>query len=339
MAMKRKKSRVRVTSHNVAELAGVSRSAVSRTFTPNASVSSKTKEKVIIAANKLGYRPNVMARSLITKKTQLIGLVMADWDNPFYASTLKSYSEKLQKENYQTILATINNNSDIDTSIEFLLQYQVDGIIMLSALPSSDVVAACNQKDTPIVLVGNSSKKINTCTVNIDHNEIGKNLANLSIELGYRRFVLIRGDKNIKSGIQRTKAFSKVLEKENKGEILANITGILGHDEGRNALADIIKIKPDIIICSSDLTALGIIDGARVDYNLEVPKDIAVIGFGNNPISSWGMNRLTTVQLPHEKLIDESIGCLLRRIDDPELPPKNIDLQSIVITRDTTRQI
>jgi len=68
MAMKRNKNRVRVTSHNVAELAGVSRSAVSRTFTPNASVSSKTKEKVIIAANKLGYRPNVMARSLITKK-------------------------------------------------------------------------------------------------------------------------------------------------------------------------------------------------------------------------------------------------------------------------------
>lgn len=337
--MKRKKSRVQVTSHNVAELAGVSRSAVSRTFTPNASVSSKTKEKVILAANKLGYRPNVMARSLITKKTQLIGLVMADWNNPFYASTLKSYSEKLQKENYQTILATINNNSDIDTSIEFLLQYQVDGIIMLSALPSSDVVDACNQKDTPIVLVGNSSKSINTCTVNIDHNAIGKNLANLAIELGYRRFVLIRGDKNIKSGIQRTKAFSKVLEKENKGEILANLTGILGHDDGRNTLADIIKIKPDIIICSSDLTALGIIDGARVDYNLEVPKDIAVIGFGNNPISSWGMNRLTTVQLPYEKLINESIGCLLRRIDDPDLPPKNIDLQSVVITRDTTRRI
>lgn len=337
--MKRKKSRVQVTSHNVAELAGVSRSAVSRTFTPNASVSSKTKEKVILAANKLGYRPNVMARSLITKKTQLIGLVMADWNNPFYASTLKSYSEKLQKENYQTILATINNNSDIDTSIEFLLQYQVDGIIMLSALPSSDVVDACNQKDTPIVLVGNSSKSINTCTVNIDHNAIGKNLANLAIELGYRRFVLIRGDKNIKSGIQRTKVFSKVLEKENKGEILANLTGILGHDDGRNTLADIIKIKPDIIICSSDLTALGIIDGARVDYNLEVPKDIAVIGFGNNPISSWGMNRLTTVQLPYEKLINESIGCLLRRIDDPDLPPKNIDLQSVVITRDTTRRI
>jgi DNA-binding LacI/PurR family transcriptional regulator len=334
-----KKEKSRITSYNVAKLAGVSRSAVSRAFTPNASVSLKTREKVNKAAKKLGYHPNVIARSLITKKTQLIGLLMADWENPFYASALKKYSEKLQKENYQTVLATINENSDINTSIEFLMQYQVDGIIMLSALPSEDLVRKCNQKHTPIVLVGNSSKEINTCTVNIDHNAIGENLADLALNLGYRRFVMIRGDKNIESGIQRTDSFSKVIEEKEEGKILANFTGILGHDEGRNAMADIIKIDPELVICSSDLTALGIIDGARIDYNLEIPRDMAVIGFGDNPISSWGMNRLTTVQLPYEKLIDESIRCLIRRINNPELPPKNIELLSDIITRDTTRKL
>ena len=336
MAMKKKS---RVTSHNVAKLAGVSRSAVSRTFTPNASVSSATKEKVIKAANELGYRPNVMARSLITKKTQLIGLVMDDWDNPFFVSTLKSYSEKLKKENYQIILATINKNSDIDNSIEFLMQYQVDGIIMLSALPSSDLVASCNQEHTPIVLVGNSSKEIKACTVNIDHSMIGKNLAYLALELGYSRIVLVRGDKNIKTGIRRTKAFNKVLEKEHKARVVAHLTGISGYDAGRNAMAEIIKTKPDLVICSSDLTALGVIDGVRVDYNLDIPKDIAVIGFGDSPISSWGMNRLTTVQLPLQSLIDESIRCLFRRINDPELSPKEVYLESDIISRDTTRQV
>jgi len=333
------KKKSRTTSFNVAELAGVSRSTVSRTFTPNACVSSETRKKVIVAADKLGYRPNVMARSLVTQKTQLIGLIIADWHNPFYASTLNSYSEKLQKENYQTILATINKNSDINASIEFLLQYQVDGIIMLSALPSRAIVTACNKKNTPLVLVGSSAKRISVCNVSIDHNAIGESFANFALDLGYRRFVLIRGDKKFKAGVQRTKAFSKVLEKEHKGEIVADLTGLLGHDEGRNAMADIVKIKPELVICSSDLTALGIMDGARVDYNLEIPKDIAVIGFGDTPMSSWGMNRLTTVQLPREDLIDESIDCLLKRIYDPQLPPKSTDLQAVIVLRDTTRQI
>ena len=94
-----KKEKSRITSYNVDKLAGVSRSSVARAFTPNVSVSLKTREKVNKAAKKLGYHPNVIARSLITKKTQMIGLLMADWENPFYASALKKYSEKLQKEN------------------------------------------------------------------------------------------------------------------------------------------------------------------------------------------------------------------------------------------------
>ena len=117
-----KGKKLRATSHTVAKLAGVSRSAVSRTFTPNASVSQKTKLKVMAAANKLGYRPNFMAQSLITKKTHLIGLIMADWDNPYYASTLRSYGEKLQKEGYQVILVTVNKKSATSDSINFLLQ-------------------------------------------------------------------------------------------------------------------------------------------------------------------------------------------------------------------------
>jgi DNA-binding LacI/PurR family transcriptional regulator len=87
------KKKGRITSHEVAALAGVSRSAVSRTFTPGASVSVKTKEKVMASADELGYQPNVIARSLITQKSQLIGLIMSDWLIPYYTTLLKSYSE------------------------------------------------------------------------------------------------------------------------------------------------------------------------------------------------------------------------------------------------------
>ena len=333
-----KVKKLRATSYTVAKLAGVSRSAVSRTFTPNASVSQKTKVKVMAAANELGYRPNFMARSLITKKSHLIGLIMADWNNPYYASTLRSYSEKLQKKGYQVILVTTNKKNDVNDSINFLLQYQVEGIIMLSILPSLEMASLCDKKDTPIVLVGDSSKKIQICNVNIDHEDIGTNLANLALDLGYKRFVLIRGNKKIKSGVIRTAAFTKVLKKQNRGKIIANLTGIIGHDQGRKALEDIMKLKPkpDLVICSSDLTALGILDGAITDFNLNVPKDLAIIGFGDAPISSWGMNRLTTVQVPGEMMIDESIDCLFSRIKSPHNKAKSILLNSTIILRDTT---
>ena len=336
-----KGKKLRATSHTVAKLAGVSRSAVSRTFTPNASVSQKTKLKVMAAANKLGYRPNFMAQSLITKKTHLIGLIMADWDNPYYASTLRSYGEKLQKEGYQVILVTVNKKSAISDSINFLLQYQVEGIIMLSIIPSQEMTSLCDNKDTPIVLVGDSSNKIQICNVNVDHKAIGTNLANLALDLGYKRIVLIRGNKKLKSSVIRIDAFKKVLKKQDRGKIIANLTGILGHDQGRKAMKDIMKLKPkpDLVLCSSDLTALGILDGATTDFNLDVPKDLAIIGFGDAPISSWGMNRLTTVQLPTQIMIDESIDCLFHQIKNPHDKAKSIMLNSTIILRDTTKKL
>jgi DNA-binding LacI/PurR family transcriptional regulator len=203
------------------------------------------------------------------------------------------------------------------------------------------MTSLCDKKDTPIVLVGDSSNKIQICNVNIDHKAIGTKLANLALDLGYKRIVLIRGNKKLKSSAIRIDAFKKVLKKQDRGKIIANLTGILGHDQGRKAMKDIMKLKPkpDLVLCSSDLTALGILDGATTDFNLDVPKDLAIIGFGDAPISSWGMNRLTTVQLPTQIMIDESIDCLFHQIKNPHNKAKSVMLNSTIILRDTTKKL
>jgi DNA-binding LacI/PurR family transcriptional regulator len=330
----------RVTSHEVAALAGVSRSAVSRTFTLGASVSNKTREKVLGAADKLGYQPNVIARSLITRKSHLIGLVMADWLNPYYTAMLQSYIEKLQNKNYQVIFATINKGRDVDASIKFLMQYQVDGIIIVSALPSAATSADCFQKNTPIVFLNRLASSIGACSVTLDHIDLGSKLADVAIDFSYKRFALIRGDEKVKTGAQRTTAFIKRIEEHKKGKVVADLVGIIGYDQGRAAFADIMKLKskPDLIMCSSDLTALGMMDGARIDFNLEIPKDVGFIGFGNAPASSWGLNQLTTIKLPIDSMIDASINYLLTRIDDPKLPPESCALRADIIFRDTTKK-
>ena len=141
---------------------------------------------------------------------------MSDWLNPYYTAMLKSYSEKLQDANYQVILATVNKGRDVDASIKFLMQYQVDGIIIVSASPTIETAALCVQKNTPIVLLNRRANKINACSVTLNHNELGQQLANLALDLGYRRFALIRGQETIKTGRQRTYAFNKVIEKKRK---------------------------------------------------------------------------------------------------------------------------
>ena len=132
----------KVTSLEVAKLAGVSQSAVSRVFTPGASSSKKTNELVRKAALKLGYRPNIVARSLITGKTKIIGLVVAYLDNYFYPEALELLSGALQKNGYHVLIFMATNTSgNIDNVVEEILDYQVDGIIAASVGMSTNSVS------------------------------------------------------------------------------------------------------------------------------------------------------------------------------------------------------
>jgi hypothetical protein len=145
-----------VTSHDVASLAGVSRSAVSRSFTPEASVSEKTRRKVMAAAQKLGYQPNVIARSLITRQSRLIGLVMGEWENPFYTTMLRDFTEKLGGRDYQLMLLASRTPADVEAAMRMLMRYRVDGIVFVSASPTPESAADYVRTGGRLVLVGYS---------------------------------------------------------------------------------------------------------------------------------------------------------------------------------------
>ena len=143
----------KTTSVEVAKLAGVSQSAVSRVFTPGASSSKRTSEKVLKAAAKLGYRPNILARSLITGRTRIIGLVVAYLDNYFYPEAVELLSNALQKKGYHVLVFMASKTAgNIDDVLEEMLDYQVDGVIAASVAMSSDLAARCNAAGVPVVL-------------------------------------------------------------------------------------------------------------------------------------------------------------------------------------------
>jgi DNA-binding LacI/PurR family transcriptional regulator len=331
----------KITSYHVAALAGVSRSAVSRAFTPGASISEKTKQRVLAAAAKLGYQPNVIARSLTMQKSHLIGVVMGDWANPFFSMMLKLFSEKLQARGYQVILAVVSGDEDTDDAIRLLMQYQVDGVITVSVLPSAMIAADCLQKQTPIVLLNREPSGISASSVTCDAGDVGRKIARTLLDAGYARFALLRGDSDLEAGIQETEAIQQTIEDRGSARIVAQEAHIVSYDAGREAIGRLMKkrTKPDAIICSSDLTARGVLDGALIDLKIDVPEQLGIFGFGDSPAATWGANRLTTIRLPIEEEIDASIDVLIERLADPDLGPTNIVTVAEVIRRSTVRKM
>jgi len=334
-----KKQPAKITSHEVAAEAGVSRSAVSRTFTPGASVAPRTREKILAAANKLGYRPNALARSLIVRRTQLIGLVMAEWENPFYTRMLRLFSERLQDEGYQLVLLTSNTEADADKAVRRLMQYQVDGVIVVSARPSAAAAKECAANGTPLVLVNRQTAGRRTSSVTCDNRRIGEDIVALLAGAGYRRFALLRGDPTAITGADRTDAIRAAVAKIRGARIVADLINTFGYDEGRRAIRDLWQQpeRPDAIICSSDLTGLGVLDGARTDLRIDVPDELGVVGLGDIPQSGWTAYQLTTVHLPIDEMIDLAVKDVLARIADPDRSPRPMVANARIVGRASTR--
>ena len=154
-----------VTSSQVADHAGVSQSAVSRTFTPGASISPKTRAKVLAAAKELGYRPNAIARSLITSRSRIIAVVMAYLENLFYPDVLEELGRRLSAENYHVLLFTGFKDRDSDPVFDQLMQYRVDGIILASTSLSSQLSEECTVAGIPVVLFNRTTEKTTASSV------------------------------------------------------------------------------------------------------------------------------------------------------------------------------
>jgi len=327
-----------VTSQDVAHEAGVSRSAVSRTFTEGASVSGRTRERVLAAAWKLGYSPNAIARSLITQRSHMVGLVMADITNPFYAKVLESFSEKLQSVGQRVLLFSIAKVHDIDQALPALLQYQVDGVIITSAVLSSAMAETCAKAGKPVILFNRYVRETTTSAVCTDNAAAGRQVANLFADAGHRRCAFIAGTANTSTSNDRQRGFLDRLAERGAPPPLVD-RGDYRY-EGGFAAAERLFARddpPDAIFCANDVMALGALDLIRQVRGLRVPEDVSVIGFDGIAASGWPSYELTTMEQQIERMTSEALEILLARIADPALPPETRFVPARLVPRASAR--
>ncbi|MEH3086025.1 MAG: LacI family DNA-binding transcriptional regulator [Xylophilus ampelinus] len=333
--------RAKATAHAVADLAKVSQSAVSRTFTPGASVSEDTRARVLAAAKALGYRPNALARSLITRRSQIIALVMGYLENQFYPLVIEKLSQKLQKQGYH-VLMFITGSEDADGALSEILQYQVDAVVMASAMLSQDLARRCADMGVPVVMFNrvpqvSASGERGTSSVTSDNYRGGRMAAELLLARGYRRIAFVAGLENSSTNQERERGFRAALADAG----IAAFDRAVGHydfDRAQEATRGLFARheKPDALFVANDHMAIAALDVLRQELRLNVPEDVGVIGFDDVPQAAWGAYRLTTVVQSVEDMVEATVVLLHEQMRDDSTPRQAV-IPCRIVERSTVR--
>jgi DNA-binding LacI/PurR family transcriptional regulator len=329
----------KITSMEVAKLAGVSQSAVSRVFTPGASSSKKTNELVRKAAAELGYRPNVLARSLITGKSRMIGLVVAYLDNYFYPEALELLSSALQKKGYHVLIfMSGNKEGDIAEAVDEILDYQVDGIIAASVSMSSDLAKRCTSAGVPVVLFNRTQDDDRLSAVTSDNFQGGQKVARFLLAGGHKRIGYIAGWEGASTQRDREKGFTEELVR-NGQELYAREVGNFNSDEARQAARTMFSKKnfPDAVFVANDALAIAVIDVIRFELGLQVPEQVSVVGYDDVPISSWPAYDLTTVRQPANRMVAETVSILIESIENKTTTARRIEIDGPLMVRGSAK--
>lgn len=332
----------KITSLQVAQRAGVSQSAVSRVFTPGASVSKKTAEKVRAAASELGYRPNVLARAMVKGKSRIIGLVVAYLENFFYPETLEKLSNALQEQGYHVLVfMTKQTAQNVDDVMEEILDYQVDGIVMASVAMSSDIATRCEQAGVPIVLFNRSQDIDGITSVTSDNYAGGRKIAEFLIAGEHKKIAYIAGWEGASTQRDREAGFRAAMQDAGQ-PVFARAVGDFDGERARQAAREMFDVdpenRPDAVFVANDHMAFAVMDVLRQELRLRVPEDVSVVGYDDVPPAAWLGYDLTTMRQRANSMVEETVDVLMEHIQSPETAcPRRVAIDGPLVVRNSAR--
>lgn len=327
-----------ITLKEVAERAGVSRSAVSRAFTPGASVSRKMRDRVEKAASDLGYHPNALASSLTTGRTKMIGLVSNNFHNPFFLQVFDLFTRGLQERGLRPLLVNLTDQTDPQNSIRMLRAYSVDGVIVASSTLPPGFSRAFRDANLPVVhSFGRFSPKPHVDIIGIDNIECGRIAARELIARGYRSVAFMGGPEAATSTQDRLAGFCETLAQHPQIAVSCSYAEGYTFDAGRAQMQALLQSTPaEAYFCGDDVLSVGALS-AISDAGLCVPNDIGVIGLNDMEMARWANINLTTIHQPIDEIIEASIEQVTSVLSNPEQTPKAQLFACQVIERGTLR--
>src|ERR1700743_670960 len=325
------------TARDVAEAAGVSISAVSRTFTPGASVSAKTRELVTETAERLGYKPNRLARSLMTGRTELIGLVSNHFANPTFMEVFDLFTRELQARRLRPLLANLGEDEDGKAALDMLQQYNVDAVLIATSAPPSGFAASCRAAGLPVLHVfGRAGRSSPVPVATVDNVEGGRLVAEAMRANGLRRLAFLGGSAHDASTIDRCRGFAEAAGSSLRQTLHAgNYTHEHGRAGGHAVLARGDRL--DGVFCGDDVLALGAIDACR-ERGVDVPGDVSIVGFDDMPLAAWASYSLTPVKQPIREMVLHAIERIVAWMEDPEAVPRSKLFACELVVRGSLRQ-
>ena len=336
----------RVTSADVANLAGVSQSAVSRVFTPGASASLQTADKVRKAAAELGYRPNSLARAMVSGKTGIIGLVVAYFSNQFYPEAIEKLSKAMQERNYHLLVfMTSKTEGDVSEVVAEILDYQVDGIIAASVALSSDLSKRCTSAGVPVVLFNRTQDDNSFSSVTSQNYAGGRKVAEFLLASGHQRISYIAGWEGASTQRDRQAGFvDALIEKGHRlwSHEIGNFVMGDAQKATRKLFAKGLEQGPDAIFVANDHMAIAVMDTLRSELGIKVPEQVSVVGYDDVPAASWPSYDLTTVRQPTNRMVSATVDLLLGQIENPaefSIHPQRIEIDGPLIIRGSTRPL
>lgn len=306
-----------VTSADVAKVAGVSRSTVSRAFNPEAYVAPEVRRKVLSVAESLGYSPNIFARALISRDSPIVGIVLHDFSNPFHAELYSVLTAKLKAMGLTPLTAQLSQERGVEEALAVFRQHQVRRVVLTSFAITEAVLEACLASGLDVVLLNRADENGRTPAVCADLAQGGALAAAHLAAQGRRRIAILDGLAGSWTARSRAEGYLRGLDRHGLAPA-ARLAGDYSYACGLAAARTVAEARPrpDAVLAANDLCAFGMIDGLR-RMGLAVPQDVAVVGFDDVPMAAWAAYDLTSVRLPVEAMTDRLCRFLAARRAGP----------------------
>ncbi|MGB3406118.1 MAG: LacI family DNA-binding transcriptional regulator [Jannaschia sp.] len=329
------------TLKDVALRAGVSRSAVSRTFTEGASVSGKTRAKVEKAAIDLGYAPSAVASALSTGRTKLLGLVVSNFHNPLFLEVFDRFTTGLQARGMRPLLVNLTGETDPQASLRMLRQYSVDGVIVASSTLPPSFAAAFRDAGLPVVhCFGRWTSTPETHVVGIDNRACGRLAAETLMARGYGRVAFLGGPEGATSTQDRLAGFLDGLSAAPVRGVTTSFAAGYTFEAGRAEMQRLLSLgaPAEAYFCGDDVLSIGALSALR-EAGHDVPRTVGVLGLNDMQIAGWQNIDLTTIRQPVNAIIDASIELALATISDRDRLPEARLFACKIIERGTLRPL